>query len=37
MSGGSAQFIANATLIRCETRLALTVVRPEAVCTVTAV
>ena len=35
--GGTAEFIANQTLVRAEERLALTVVRPEAIVTVTAV
>jgi hypothetical protein len=37
MGGGSTQFINNTTLIRAEERLALTVVRPQAIVTVTAV
>jgi|GEM_PF-3544965 len=35
--GGTAEFIANQTLIRAEERLALTVVRPASICLVTAV
>ncbi len=37
MGGGTAEFIANQTLVRAEERLALTVVRPAAICAVTAV
>lgn len=35
--GGTAEFIANQTLVRAEERLFLAVVQPKAICTVTAI
>ena len=35
MGGGAAEFIANQTLVRCEERLSLAVIRPTAIVKVT--